>query len=221
MTNDNQEKLPVDNPEFWRGRLQSTRQQKHCIHRSIYNVSLSVWENVQTVHRELLRELFDTGDIILDAGCGYGALFDLLPQGILYHGIDISPDLIDVAKRRHPDSADLFSVGDIRSMSQFSDKHFDYAICRSIDGMLRENLGNEVWQAAERELCRVAKRLILLGYGRPEVYLEFDTNEMPSSDEIERRRQLAESAHDESEQRKQLELRKELRRQKRLLKGKG
>lgn len=58
-----------------------------------------------------------TGLRILDAGCGTGALaFEMAARGAKVTGIDISPQLIDIARRRAP--ADLtgrltFAAGDM------------------------------------------------------------------------------------------------------------
>ena len=56
----------------------------------------------------------DTGTLN-DIGCGYGAFLDYLNAnhpGIAYYGVDISPPMIEAARRRHPTAAaDTFSVG--------------------------------------------------------------------------------------------------------------
>lgn len=57
------------------------------------------------------------GARILDAGCGTGALaFELAERGADVIGVDISPQLIDIARKRQPDyvSGSLkFSAGDM------------------------------------------------------------------------------------------------------------
>jgi 2-polyprenyl-3-methyl-5-hydroxy-6-metoxy-1,4-benzoquinol methylase len=55
------------------------------------------------------------GSEILDAGCGTGRYaIELARRGYLVHGIDLSPDLIDVARQANGDGRGVsFAVGDI------------------------------------------------------------------------------------------------------------
>ncbi len=69
------------------------------------------------------------GARVLDAGCGTGALaFDLASRGAQVLGIDISPQLIDIARKRTPlDQHDriTFRAGDMLDPKL---GHFDYVI---------------------------------------------------------------------------------------------
>jgi SAM-dependent methyltransferase len=59
------------------------------------------------------------GSEILDAGCGTGRYaIELARRGYVVHGIDLSPDLIDVAMRANGDVAKgvSFAVGDITKL---------------------------------------------------------------------------------------------------------
>lgn len=58
-----------------------------------------------------------TGLHILDAGCGTGALsFEMAARGAIVTGVDISPQLIDIARKRTPDDLHhklTFRAGDM------------------------------------------------------------------------------------------------------------
>ena len=51
-----------------------------------------------------LGPALDKGDVLLDLACGDGELADYLP-GILYRGVDTSPEMVEVGRRRGRDLA--------------------------------------------------------------------------------------------------------------------
>lgn len=42
------------------------------------------------------------GDYLLDWGCGTGALSELVPDGVTYHGFDWAPGMVERARRDYP-----------------------------------------------------------------------------------------------------------------------
>lgn len=162
---------PILEPSYWQRRLEQA-QAAGQLHLSIFRCPLERWLRIEARHREVLARLIGPADSVLDAGCGYGRLLDLLPEGFgdnlhnSYLGVDLSPDLIEVAlrtrgisRRRH------FQVADLRQLPPESDRwRFDWAILISVRPMVRRNCGEEVWQQMESELKRVAKRLLFLEY---------------------------------------------------------
>ncbi|MDG1472056.1 MAG: magnesium protoporphyrin IX methyltransferase [Ascidiaceihabitans sp.] len=82
---------------------------------------------------QLPRDL--TGARILDAGCGTGALaFELAARGADVVGVDISPQLIDIAEKRRPTQVTgsmEFSAGDMLDVSL---GHFDHVV--AMDSMI-------------------------------------------------------------------------------------
>ncbi len=70
--------------------------------------------------RDTLRERFPGRELsVIDLGCGDGAFLDdpenreLIGNGGVYCGVDVSGDLLAVARNRHPDLPSLFIRGDL------------------------------------------------------------------------------------------------------------
>src|SRR5688572_9839279 len=72
------------------------------------------------------------GAAVLDAGCGTGRYaIELARRGYVVHGVDLSPDLIDVATRAIGDSRGRvsFSVGDV---TQLPTSRYAAILCRGV-----------------------------------------------------------------------------------------
>ncbi|HKI59631.1 MAG TPA: class I SAM-dependent methyltransferase [Mariprofundaceae bacterium] len=95
-------------------------------------------------------------DSVLDIGCGFADFkkwFAKRSGRLDYAGVDLSPDLLREAQKRHLD-ARLFE-GELFDMN-FGEKSFDWVI---LSGALNENLGDDggyAYQVIKRmfELCR-------------------------------------------------------------------
>lgn len=154
--------LPVQHPDFWRERIdRATREGKE--HYAVYLARQTLWDTIAAAHQRILR-LECAGYKTLDAGCGYGRASEWVDD---YTGVDISPDFIARAQQRYPSKQ--FLVGDLRKLP-FPDGHFDVAFCISIKQMVLGNCELSEWDAMERELQRVAKKVLLLEYEDPETY---------------------------------------------------
>lgn len=166
------DRLPISDPAFWRERIHDAGDQPHRI---LFNIDIETWLLLRETHREILSRMFHPYQTtrVLDAGCGYGDLLEALPSSIDYTGIDISPDLIEMARQRYPERT--FHEGNLLHLP-FPAQHFQLAICRSIDGMVKDNQGIMVWRAMERELLRVSERLLLLNYTEPSLYRIHDNH---------------------------------------------
>lgn len=73
---------------------------------------------------------------ILDVGCGYGSLLDLMKQRSLdfsYTGIDLCEEMIETARTKHP--AEEWIVDNILNMDE--SRRFDYVVC---NGLLTQKL---------------------------------------------------------------------------------
>jgi 2-polyprenyl-3-methyl-5-hydroxy-6-metoxy-1,4-benzoquinol methylase len=72
-------------------------------------------------HCKILSKLVDSGDSLLDIGCGYGSLVNWLKGPLLedckYHGIDIVPEFIAEATKRHGSANATFEE---RALEEYS-----------------------------------------------------------------------------------------------------
>lgn len=78
---------------------------------------------------EMLSMLPKVHGNLLDIGCGTGILYDALPKGIDYTGIDLSKDMVAVGKKRYPLAT--FKVMDCENL-EFKDETFDIIIVRGV-----------------------------------------------------------------------------------------
>lgn len=161
-------KDPIFDVAFWKDRLDKAEQ----LHHAIFRCPLEKWQAIEKRHRKILDDVIVDTDSILDAGCGWGRLLELLPKDHrgVYTGVDLSPDFLDLALRRHPNQ--VFKIGDLRNLSairedlRFSGGNFqyDWAILISIKPMVIRNEGQEIWDVMEAELRLTANRVLLLEY---------------------------------------------------------
>jgi SAM-dependent methyltransferase len=161
----------VLNPAFWDARIAGAVEEPH---RAIYHCAKEQWDAIQEEHRKILRRLLDTTlDLhVLDVGCGRGDLIDLLPARVNYTGMDLCPRFIDDACRVHPSRR--FLVGDMRRLP-FPDRSFHWVVLRSIEGMIKQNLGVATWRQIEAEAMRVSDYVLLLNYSSPHLYRVVDS----------------------------------------------
>lgn len=149
----------VTNPVFWRDRLSTCGGD---LQRAMFTGSS---DEFATAHADQMRQLHKAGirptDSVLDVGCGYGRLLTLMPADWAgdYVGIDVSPDLIALARILYP--ARRFHVID-RGRMPFVDERFDVAVAVWLRTMLVDNGKLDVWQRVELEMCRVARRVIII-----------------------------------------------------------
>lgn len=155
----------VTDPQFWRTRLLQAHASGRGLHTAIYDVDPETWDSIQCETRGRVLNAVLPGRRILDIGCGYGAVYDCLPNNFKtgYVGIDVSPELVEIAKLRHPEGN--FVVADATRLP-FSSGHFDLAVIRSIRAMLMRAGLPRVFASILREARRVASGVLVLEYGR-------------------------------------------------------
>lgn len=70
-----------------------------------------------------------SGDTVIDIGCGTGNMLAALPEGVRYHGYDLSPQYIEAARRRHADRGNCqFHCADIAALDSDPIPDCDLAI---------------------------------------------------------------------------------------------
>ena len=142
----------LDDIGFWKKRIDGETE----IHKTVYVVAKVGWDRIEAYNKKIVQK--ETSGKILDAGCGYGRMSEWVKD---YTGIDFSPDFIALAQKRYPDKK--FVIGDLRKLP-FKDREFDWAVCISIKNMIQRYVGLEDWDLMEKELKRVAKKVLILEY---------------------------------------------------------
>jgi ubiquinone/menaquinone biosynthesis C-methylase UbiE len=148
----------VDKETFWKRRLDRAKElgELQC---SVFEMSREKWDYLAEIHKTIVRRHVKPGDKVLDAGCGYGRASEWVDN---YVGVDFSPDFIKEAQTLYPDKK--FIQADLKKLP-FKDNEFDLAICVSVKQMIVSNLGENDWLKMEKELKRVAKKVLELEYG--------------------------------------------------------
>ena len=112
------------------------------------------------------------GHRVLDAGCGSGPLSAALrARGAIVTGFDSSPAMVELARQRLGEDADL-RVADLSQLLPFSDGAFDDVVVSLVLHYLQD------WRGPLAELRRVLRpggRLIL-SVNHPIIYKLFDQN---------------------------------------------
>ncbi|MGW3105755.1 class I SAM-dependent methyltransferase [Streptomyces sp. NPDC001100] len=111
--------------------------------------------NLVNAYYERPAMLALAGDVagrrILDAGCGSGALFaELRDRGAVVSGFDASAGMLELARRRLGDGADL-QVADLGSRLPYADDTFDDVVASLVLHYLED------WGPALAELRRVLR----------------------------------------------------------------
>lgn len=157
---------PVEDPEFWKSRIVEGISEGRPEHWAVGQFSLGDMARVNNAHREILASLVGPQTSILDAGCGYGRLLEVLPSTWSgnYVGIDVSPDLVAQGRLKYPDRE--FICGNIRDCQPLlQGRRFDLAIMVGVRSMIQGNLGADVWEGVQASVLSVAPKLLVLEPG--------------------------------------------------------
>ena len=80
-----------------------------------------------------------------------------MPQEVDYLGVDFCLGFIEVAKTRYPGYN--FWVCNLLDLSEFDINSFDWAICRTVEGVAK-NQEKDAWGKITKELLRIASKLL-------------------------------------------------------------
>jgi SAM-dependent methyltransferase len=101
------------------------------------------------------------GAEILDAGCGTGRYaIELARRGYVVHGVDLSPDLIDIATRAIGDSIRRVSFG-VGNIAHLPTARYDAILCRGVLNDIIDDAGRDAVFAAFAEALQSNGALIL------------------------------------------------------------
>lgn len=152
-----------ESPEFWAERLKEVLVNRAPLHLTSYNTTFEDWRRIQQHSVAVIQKLVQPDEKLLDCGCGIGLLFEaLMARGCSnYVGVDYCAPMIEFTKRRKRPYRNQFVVGDLRKLP-FADDSFDWAFCRGVEGSVRTLLSNDDWAAMQKEMLRVARRLIVV-----------------------------------------------------------
>jgi hypothetical protein len=163
---------PIDDISYWKDRLARAEDSKEP-HHAVFKCGRVLWDAIERRHRQILADTIGHKESVLDCGCGWGRLLDMMPGDWVgpYLGVDISPDMILKAMRHPHLHAGAFQCADLRRLSEqvapfgFREpRKFDWAVLISIRPMVKRNLGVAVWEGMESEVRKVASRLLFLEY---------------------------------------------------------
>lgn len=169
-------KEPILDPDYWKRRLSSVSEMN--LHHSIFKCPHKEWNRIEEKHKRILKRYINPKDLVIDAGCGYGRLLNLMPDKWIkyqnsinntgYLGIDLSQDFVQLAREKHPNFE--FCTEDVTKkefhLLDFCEDGpiYDWAICVSIRPMMIRNLGQEVWDQVEENLHKLANKILYLEY---------------------------------------------------------
>lgn len=156
---------PILDPNYWKIRMQTAAQEHHAV----FCAPHGMWESIANSHKSILLNTITKYESVIDVGCGWGRLLDLMPWHVgQYLGIDLSPDFIDKARRSRPGCRflvrNVLESPDLDSEETGRPYKFDWAVCISMRPMIINNLGEDSWNKMKEWISRHARRLLLLEY---------------------------------------------------------
>ncbi len=112
-------------------------------------------DSYQGFRKDLVKEILKYAKrktSLLDVGCGSAVIRTELSDWIYYTGFDLTPEFIEIAKKKFP--KDTFRQGDVTAMPFFP-QSFDIVVSSAVLQHLYD------WKDAIREMVRVSRGLVI------------------------------------------------------------
>lgn len=155
----------VFSDDYWKRRLERAKS-RGLLHETVYIVGFDRWiEYTQKELVPLFAKVVKPDDSVLDAGCGFGLLLDMVPTEWRgpYLGVDISESLLEEARTLHPGRE--FRQHDLRKPLQ---GRFDLGVLMCMRNMLR---GAGAWDEVFSSVMSVCDSVVVIDPGcTPEVH---------------------------------------------------
>lgn len=159
----------INNEEYWAYRLKEAEQADNLQY-TVYLANKTLWQNIFDAHKKIIEELIPKDAKVLDTGCGYGRMSELFTKE-QYTGVDFAPALIEKAQSLYPDKTFVVSkLEELPFKGKGRTKPFDWALCVSVKGMVANKSSKEHWDKMEKDIKRVAKKVLILEYTDPHIY---------------------------------------------------
>lgn len=154
---------------YWAERL-ANADRRGRLHTAVFDVPEDQWETMNEMHRSCLAATLSPTDNILDFGCGYGAVLDLLPNSWRgkYVGVDLSQALLKRARELHPNRHHTFVRADVRSTLPVQGVQFTVCIGRLLKQPFLEH-DEAGWKEVLFSMKQTAPLVVLLNSGDTEV----------------------------------------------------
>ena len=147
------ENIPHQNIEIERQRKNVTELYEHAA--PVYDESVDGKAEYQIPGKliEVYQKHGITEGEVLDIGCGTGKLKEYLGDGFTYKGIDISPSMIELAKKRGFEGF----VGPVEDIiATFEDKSVDHITALASLNLMKD------WGSLAKQFERVARKSIFV-----------------------------------------------------------
>ena len=154
----------MENEYYWLERMIQARISRDD-HQAIFHTDKDTWAHIQGTQARILTNLVPKGSTVIDVGCGAGFLFECMPAGITYLGIDLNPYLIEWAKRKYEKFENAtFKIMDAKDLANIESSQFDWSVSRAVVGGCGVYAGYDIAQIIKNETLRVSVRSVFFGY---------------------------------------------------------
>ncbi len=150
----------INIPNFWRDRI--LKFGGGDVHKILYDVTKQEWDVIQNLTKKIVVENLREGEILLDVGCGYGAVCEVLEPEVKYLGVDIDQDMLELACKRNP-NREFLKANVAVDLKDYPNNYFGVGLVRSVVSAFE---CGSILESAQEELSRVCRVVIRQEYTR-------------------------------------------------------